>query len=124
MERRMLGTSGIEVSVLALGCWPFSGGMTWGDQDDADSIATVHAALDLGINLFDTAEGYEHSEEVLGQALSGRRDEAVIATKVSGSNLSADRLRHEPAGRVFRYRYRCNFRDFTWLSGGPLSQMG
>ena len=47
----------------------------------------------MGITLFDTAEGYEHSEEVLGRALEGRREEAMIATKVSASNLSADRLR-------------------------------
>jgi myo-inositol catabolism protein IolS len=93
MEQRKLGETGVEVSVLALGCWPFSGGATWGEQDDADSIATVHAALDLGINLFDTAEGYEHSEEVLGEALEGRRDGAVIATKVSGGHLSADALK-------------------------------
>ena len=62
----------------------FAGGGVWGDQDDAASIATVHAALDAGINFFDTAEGYEagKSEEVLGRALAGRRHEAVIATKV------------------------------------------
>jgi myo-inositol catabolism protein IolS len=91
MERRRLGRSGIEVSVMALGCWPFAGGLVWGDQDDEASIATVHAALDAGINFFDTAEGYEagKSEEVLGRALAGRRHEAVIATKVSPSHLAA-----------------------------------
>ena len=64
----------------------------WGDQDDDESIATVHAALDAGINFFDTAEGYEagHSERVLGRALVGRRQEAVIATKVSPSHLAPD----------------------------------
>ena len=55
MEHRLLGTSGIEVSVMALGCWPFAGGSTWGDQDDDVSIATVHAALDAGITFLDTA---------------------------------------------------------------------
>jgi aryl-alcohol dehydrogenase-like predicted oxidoreductase len=90
MERRKLGRSGIEVSVMALGCWPFAGGAVWGDQDDDASIATVHAALDAGINFFDTAEGYEagKSEEVLGRALAGRRDQAVIATKVSPNHLA------------------------------------
>ena len=85
MEYRKLGAADIEISTLALGCWPFAGGVVWGDQDDDLSIATVHAALDAGINFFDTAEGYEHghSERVLGRALEGRRDEAVIATKVS-----------------------------------------
>jgi len=87
-----LGNSDIDVSIIALGCWPFAGGPVWGDQDDNDSIATVHAALDAGINFFDTAEGYEkgHSERVLGQGLKGRRSEAVIATKVSAGKLSAD----------------------------------
>lgn len=89
MEYRKLGRTDIDVSVFALGCWPFAGGAVWGDQDDDVSIATVHAALDAGINFFDTAEGYEngHSERVLGRGLEGRRHEAVIATKVSASHL-------------------------------------
>lgn len=84
----------MQVSVLALGCWPFAGGRYWGDQDDNASIATVHAALDAGINFFDTAEGYEagHSERVLGRALVGRRERAVIATKVSPNHLRPDEV--------------------------------
>ena len=91
MEYRKLGKTDIDVSVMALGCWPFAGGGIWGDQDDAQSIATVHAALDNGINFFDTAEGYEEgsSERVLGRALEGRRQEAIIATKVSPDHLAA-----------------------------------
>ncbi len=94
MEYRKLGTTGIEVSVFALGCWPFAGGAVWGEQDEDVSIATVHAALDKGINFFDTAEGYEkgHSERVLGRGLEGRRDEAVIATKVSASHLKPSEI--------------------------------
>jgi len=78
-----------------MGCWALAGGLTWGPQDKADSMATVHAALDVGINFFDTAEGYGagESESVLGRALAGCRHEAVIATKVSRSNLSADAVR-------------------------------
>lgn len=89
MEYRKLGKTDINVSVLALGCWPFAGGKYWGEQDDNLSIATVHAALDAGINFFDTAEGYEagHSERVLGRALVDRRDKAIIATKVSPNHL-------------------------------------
>jgi aryl-alcohol dehydrogenase-like predicted oxidoreductase len=89
LEYRQLGKTNIQVSVLALGCWPFAGGKYWGNQDDEASIATVHAALDNDINFFDTAEGYEdgHSERVLGRALVGRRDKAIIATKVSASHL-------------------------------------
>jgi aryl-alcohol dehydrogenase-like predicted oxidoreductase len=56
MEYRKLGKTDMLVSVLALGCWPFAGGAYWGDQDENLSIATVHAALDAGINFFDTAE--------------------------------------------------------------------
>ena len=89
MEYRRLGKTDIKVSVMALGCWPFAGGAYWGTQDENDSIATVHAALDAGINFFDTAEGYENgeSERVLGRGLAKRRGEAVVATKVSGKNL-------------------------------------
>ncbi len=86
MEYRQLGKTDMQVSVLALGCWPFAGGQFWGEQDDNDSIATVHAALDAGVNFFDTAEAYEKgtSERVLGRALVGKRDRAIIATKVAG----------------------------------------
>jgi aryl-alcohol dehydrogenase-like predicted oxidoreductase len=89
MEYLPLGQSDLNVSVFALGCWPFAGGSVWGYQDDDESIATVHAALDAGINFFDTAEGYEagHSERVLGRGLLGRRHEALIATKVSADHL-------------------------------------
>ena len=91
MQYRALGKrSDIQVSPIALGCWPFAGGNVWGDQDDAESIAAVHAALDEGINFFDTAEGYGRSEEVLGRGLKGRRHQAVLATKVSAGNLAAD----------------------------------
>ena len=91
MQYRALGKrSDIQVSPIALGCWPFAGGNVWGDQDDAESIAAVHAALEEGINFFDTAEGYGRSEEVLGRGLKGRRQQAVLATKVSAGNLVAD----------------------------------
>ena len=89
MQYRKLGHTDILVSVIALGTWQFAGDWAWGPQDEADSIAAAHAALDQGINFFDTAEGYGagKSEAILGKALKGRRSEAIIATKVSGSNL-------------------------------------
>jgi myo-inositol catabolism protein IolS len=90
VQYKSLGNTDIKVSEFALGCWPFAGGKVWGPQDDDVSITTVHAALDKGITFFDTAEGYDddsHSEEVLGRALVGRRDEAVIATKISPPHL-------------------------------------
>ncbi len=92
MKYTKLPGTDIDVSVIALGCWPFAGGDVWGEQDDDVSIATVHAALDAGITFFDTAEGYGKSESVLAQGLKGRRQDAVIATKVGGGHLSSDDL--------------------------------
>ncbi|MCL4187158.1 MAG: aldo/keto reductase [Rhodobacteraceae bacterium] len=90
MQYRKLGNTDITVSEMALGCWPFGEPAYWGEQSDEDSIATVHAALDAGINFFDTAEayGWGASERVLGLALAGRRDKAVIASKVAKKNLA------------------------------------
>ena len=89
MKYRKLGRTEIRVSVIAMGCWALAGDWVWGEQDEQDSIATVHTALDLGINFFDTAEGYGDgkSEVVVGKALTGRRHEAVVATKISPSHL-------------------------------------
>lgn len=69
-----------------------AGGQLWGPQDEAESIATIHAALDAGITLIDTAPAYGGglSEEITGRALKGRRDRALIATKVGGSQLAYD----------------------------------
>jgi myo-inositol catabolism protein IolS len=106
MQYRELGKSGIQVSIIAMGCWAFAGDMTWGPQEDQESIAAVHAALDAGVNLFDTAEGYGDgsSEEVLGRALVGRRDRAVIATKVSPDHLAPDDLRASCEASLRRLR--------------------
>lgn len=84
MKRRQLGSQGLEVSALGLGCMGMS--QSYGVPDDTESIATLHRALDLGVTLFDTAEAYGPfiNEELLGRALKGRRgdrDRALIATK-------------------------------------------
>lgn len=94
MKYRQLGKTDITVSVVAMGCWAIVGDWVWGEQDEQESIATIRTALDVGVNFFDTAEGYGdgYSEIVLGQALAGRRDEAVIATKVSETHLSDDEI--------------------------------
>jgi aryl-alcohol dehydrogenase-like predicted oxidoreductase len=86
MKYVKLGNTDSDVSIVSLGCWPFAGDSFWGPQKDSDSIDTVAAAIDCGINFFDTAEGYGEdgrSESVLGKALKGRRDKAVIATKIN-----------------------------------------
>ncbi len=90
MFRRCLGRSHLEVSAMGLGCWAMGGPWTydnepagWGQVDDAESMRALHYALDAGINLFDTAPNYGcgHSERILGQAIAGRRDKVVLATK-------------------------------------------
>ncbi|MCG9129188.1 aldo/keto reductase [Candidatus Poribacteria bacterium] len=85
MEMRPCGKSEIEISPMGIGCWSYGGGDYWGPQAQSDVTAVAHAALDAGINFFDTAEGYNEgrSEEALGIALKDRRHEAVIGTKVS-----------------------------------------
>ena len=87
---RSLGRSGIEVSDIGFGCWAIGGPVTlngrpdgWGEVDDDASVAALRRGLELGVTFFDTADVYGagHSEQVLGRALAGHRDEVVIATK-------------------------------------------
>ena len=84
MEMRPLGTTGIKVSTYCLGTMMFGG---WGNPDHDESVRIIHAALDAGINFLDTADVYSHgeSEEIVGKALRGRRDNVVLATKVHAS---------------------------------------
>jgi len=87
MQTRKLGYTDLHLTTVGLGTWAIGGPWLfgWGAQDDADSIATIQAALDLGINWIDTAAiyGLGHSEEVVGKAIKGRRDQVIIATKCS-----------------------------------------
>ena len=83
MKLRQLGLSDLHVSTIALGCWPIAG-VTSLDVNTADSLKTLHAALEAGVNFFDTAYAYGsegESETLIGQAIRGRRDSVVIATK-------------------------------------------
>lgn len=113
MEKRKLGKSGAEVSAMGLGCWAIGGPWEfdgrpagWGGVDDGESVRAIRRALELGVTYFDTADVYGcgHSERVLGSALEGRRDDAVIATKFgllfdegtrtgSGANASPEYVR-------------------------------
>ena len=81
MQHRTLGQSGVSVSAIGLGCMSLSG--VYGQSDDAESIALVHHALDRGIDLLDSSDmyGWGHNEVLLGRALRGRRDHAVLSTK-------------------------------------------
>jgi aryl-alcohol dehydrogenase-like predicted oxidoreductase len=83
LEYRRLGRTGVQVSCLCLGTLTFGG---WGNRDATDSARIIHAALDAGINMIDTADFYAHGEceEIVGKALAdGRRDDVLLATKVT-----------------------------------------
>ncbi|MBE7552044.1 MAG: aldo/keto reductase [Anaerolineales bacterium] len=102
MQTRQLGYSDLHLTTIGLGAWAIGGGgwiYGWGSQDDADSIAAIRRALDLGINWVDTAAVYGagHSEEVVGQALAGRRDGVIVATKCGRIMES---LTDQPYGRL------------------------
>jgi aryl-alcohol dehydrogenase-like predicted oxidoreductase len=96
LSKRKLGTRGLEVSAIGLGCMGMS--QSYGPADEGESIATLHRAIELGCTFFDTAEIYGPfaNEELLGRAFKGRRDEVVLATKFGfrfkdGKQLGAER---------------------------------
>ena len=86
MKYRTLGNA-LEVSAIGIGCMPMirEGNIRYGVADDAASTRTIHAAIDLGVTFFDTAEMYGpfSNEELVGNAIKGRRDGLVIATKLA-----------------------------------------
>ena len=84
MNQRLLGRTGVSVSQMCLGAMMFG---AWGNPDHDESIRIIHAALDAGINFIDTADVYAQgeSEEIVGKALKGRRDDVIVATKFHGA---------------------------------------
>ncbi len=105
MEYRKIGYTGLDVSAIALGCWPM-GGDYWGNADDDESIRTIHKAHELGVNFLDTAPAYGagHSEEVVGRAIHDRRGDFVVSTKASGHGHSGDELRKKLKQSLERMR--------------------
>ena len=83
MQYRKLGQSDIEATVIGLGTWAIGGDSQWGHSDDKTSIYAIHEAIDQGITLIDTAPAYGlgHSEEVVGKAIAGKRDDIVLISK-------------------------------------------
>jgi aryl-alcohol dehydrogenase-like predicted oxidoreductase len=121
MNTKQLGNSDLFITPIGFGAWAIGGSgweIAWGSQDDRDSIAALHEALDAGINWIDTAAvyGLGHSEEVVARALLGIRDRPYIFTKCSmvwnahreiGHSLKADSIRRECEASLRRLRVEC-----------------
>ena len=107
MDKRKLGKNGPEVSAVGLGCMGMS--EFYGPGDDAESIATIHAALDAGVNFLDTADVYgPHTNEVLvGRAIRGRRREVVLATKFGIVRDPAEPTKRGVSGKPDYVRTSC-----------------
>lgn len=133
MQYRPLGTTDLRVSVVGLGGWTMAGALGegahaagWSGVDPQEAIRAVHAALDLGINFFDTADVYGagRGEELLGQALKGRRHQAIIATKVgnvwTGQGMAWDASREHilSACAASLRRLQTDYIDLYFLHGG------
>lgn len=124
MKKRPLGTSGLEVSEIIFGCWQAGAGKEWPGVDDRESIAAMRAALDIGINCFDTAEmyGHGHSEIIVAKALEGMRHEVLLASKVSPRHLRADQVIEACHGSLKRLRtdyldlYQIHWPSGSWGS--------
>jgi aryl-alcohol dehydrogenase-like predicted oxidoreductase len=122
MEYRQLGVDGPLLPVLGLGTWPLGGGM--GHVDRETAISTIHAAIDSGITLIDTAQAYLTSEATIGKALKGGyRDRCFLATKVSG-NYSPEGIRSamENSLRVLEVDYVDLYQIHSWAPWYPIQE--
>ena len=135
MRTRRLGRTGLRVSEVGFGAWAVGGnahGNSYGPTDDATSLAAIDRAAELGCNFFDTADvyGWGHSEELLGQALEGRRDAVFLATKVGGDFYHGGvRLNFDPGYIGFALerslrRLRTDRVDLYQLHNPPAEVMG
>jgi myo-inositol catabolism protein IolS len=97
IEKRPLGSrTGIDVTANSIGLWAVPGS-EWGPADDQGTLDAIEASLDAGVNFFDTADVYGggHSEELLGQAMKGRRDRFIVATKIGWVNFDGENTRSQ-----------------------------
>jgi aryl-alcohol dehydrogenase-like predicted oxidoreductase len=127
LQYRKLGLLGPEVSVLSFGAWQIGDPKYWGEDAETDAKETVRKALDAGITLFDTAEGYGEgeSERVLGTALGADRDKVLVATKISSPHCTAAGVRAACEGslkrlgtdRIDLYQIHWPFRTEPFLTG-------
>ena len=104
MQKRTLGSEGLEVSAQGLGCMGMS--EFYGTADEDEAVATIHRALELGIFFLDTADMYGPftNEKLVGRAIADRREEVVLATKF-GNVRSEDGSFQGISGRPVRYRF-------------------
>ncbi|TLZ63858.1 MAG: aldo/keto reductase [Methanobacteriota archaeon] len=135
MKDRTLGRTGLKVSEVGFGAWAIGGnahGNSYGPTDDKTSIEAVRRAVDLGCTFFDTADvyGWGHSEEILGEALEGRRGEVRLATKVGGDFYHGGvRMNFDPGYLAFALdrslkRLRTDHVDLYQLHNPPADVMG
>jgi aryl-alcohol dehydrogenase-like predicted oxidoreductase len=135
MQRRTLGRTGLQVAEIGFGAWAIGGnahGNSYGPTNDSESIQALRKALDLGVNFFDTADiyGWGHSEEILGQAFEGHRDDVFLATKVGGDFYHGGvRTNFDPGYIAFALdrslqRLRTDHVDLYQLHNPPAEMMG
>jgi aryl-alcohol dehydrogenase-like predicted oxidoreductase len=103
LKTRTLGKSGIQVTEIGMGLWA-AGGEGWGPTDDRAVLDAIDVALDAGVNFFDTSDVYGagHSEELLGQAMRGRRDRFIVASKIGwqGFDRAGDRSAYDSVDKL------------------------
>src|SRR6185295_1005408 len=107
MEQRHLGTSGLTVSAIGLGCMGMS--QSYGAGDDEESVRTIHRALDLGVTMLDTADvyGLGDNETLVGRAIAGRRHDVFLATKFGNVRKRDDPSFWAVSGRPEYVRQSC-----------------